>query len=286
MNQTTAGMFPGQGSQKAGMGLELFEKFPDETAEADRILGVALRELCAAEEDARLHQTEFTQPALYFVSALQWRVEEWPDGEPGWLAGHSLGEYVALHAAGVFDLLTGLRLVRERGRLMAQARGGGMAAVIGLDPAQIESVLEEGGFDGVAPANYNSYEQTVISGDLDQIHAAEGAFKTAGAKLYRPLKVSAAFHSRYMAEAGREFARFLEGFEFQNPARPVLSNFTARPHDPVTLKENLANQISGPVRWLESLEYLLEHGVTEFREIGPGQVLTKLVSAVKRKASK
>lgn len=279
-------VFPGQGSQQAGMGLDLFKKYPDETDNAAAILGYRPEEVCAESGDPRLHQTEYTQPLLYLTCALAWKEAAETGTGADVFAGHSLGEYVALHASGAFDLGTGLRLVQERGRLMSQARGGAMGAVIGLLPEKISEVLQTSGFDKLAPANFNSYDQTVISGDADQIAAAGPALKSAGAKLYKPLQVSAAFHSIYMRPAEEAFRSFLAEFTLATPQTPVISNFTAQAYTNENLKENLARQISGPVRWVESVETMLDLGVAEFTEIGPGQVLTKLIGQIRKRSGR
>ncbi|MDN0200042.1 ACP S-malonyltransferase [Streptomyces sp. S.PNR 29] len=276
--------FPGQGSQQRGMGRGLFEKFPEQTATADRVLGYSIEELCTQDPERRLGRTEFTQPALYVVSALSYldRVEQ--DPVPAdYLIGHSLGEYVALFAAGVFDFETGLRLVQRRGELMAAADGGAMAAVVGADEATVTRVLADSGLDGLDLANHNAMDQFVLSGPGEQIDAACRAVEAAGARAVR-LHVSAPFHSRYMRGAAEEFARFLDGFTLRPPNIPVLANVDARPYRFEALKETLAAQISSPVRWTETVRTLMGHGDFEFVELGPGRVLTKLVSRIREAA--
>ncbi|WP_428836836.1 ACP S-malonyltransferase [Streptomyces cuspidosporus] len=276
--------FPGQGSQRRGMGKELFERYPEQTAIADDVLGYSIRELCVEDPERRLGRTEFTQPALYVVSALSYLDRAAQDPEPpDYLVGHSLGEYVALFAAGAFDFETGLRLVRRRGELMAAASGGTMAAVVGADEATIARVLAESGLDGVDLANHNALDQFVLSGPSEQIDAARTAFEAAGARAVR-LNVSAPFHSRYMRDAADEFARFLDGFALRPPAVPVLANVDARPYSAATLKEGLAAQIASPVRWTDTVRGLMGHGDFEFVELGPGQVLTKLVARIRAAA--
>jgi trans-AT polyketide synthase/acyltransferase/oxidoreductase domain-containing protein len=267
------------------MGAGLFERFPDWTAEADRILGYSIHELCRDDPRGELGLTGFTQPALYVVNALTYRgrVE---DGrpQPDSLAGHSLGEYNALLAAGVFDFATGLRLVQRRGQLMGRVHGGGMAAVIGLEPAKIEAVLSESEAGRrLDVANFNSYDQTVIAGSKDDLATVQPALVEAGARASLPLNVSAPFHSRYMREAQDEFAAFLAGFDFRAPALTVLSNATGTPYAADAVRDTLARQIGSSVRWLDSMVWLLDHGVTEFEEVGPGKVLMKLRTQIQKK---
>lgn len=277
-------MFPGQGSQSPGMGADLFDRFADWTAEADTILGYPIRTLCVDDPRGELTLTQFTQPALFVVNAMTYRARlEAGKPAPDFVAGHSLGEYNALLAAGAFDFATGLRLVQRRGKIMGQVRGGGMAAVIGLAPARIEQVLDESDAGRrLDVANFNSFEQTVIAGPKDDLAAVQAAFEAAGARAYIPLNVSAPFHSRYMTDAQAEFAAFLKDFQLLPPAIPVVSNVTARPHDPQAVGDTLARQIGSSVRWLDSVLFLLEQPDPEFEEVGPGRVLTKLVQQIRR----
>ena len=280
-------IFPGQGSQSKGMGADLFERFGDWTITADAILGYSIRELCVLDPHDALVKTEFTQPALFVINAMTYRARLESGGRsPDFVAGHSLGEYNALAAAGVFDFETGLRLVQKRGEIMGRVRGGGMAAVIGLDPAKIEHVLgesEEGRRLDVA--NFNTQEQTVIAGPLDAIAAVKPAFMSAGARAYIPLNVSAPFHSRYMKDAEHEFARFLETVRFHPPVITAMSNVTGLPHagDAAAVRDTLAKQIGHSVRWLDTMQYLLRQPEPEFEEVGPGSVLTKMLAQIKKK---
>jgi trans-AT polyketide synthase/acyltransferase/oxidoreductase domain-containing protein len=266
------------------MGADLFDRFPDWTAEADALLGYSIRTLCLEDPRSELGLTQFTQPALYVVNALTWRARsEEGAPAPSFVAGHSLGEYNALLAAGVFDFGTGLTLVKRRGELMGQVSGGGMAAVIGMSPERIGEVLA--GSDAgrrLDVANYNAPDQTVIAGPEDDLAAVRGDFEAAGVRMFTPLRVSAPFHSRYMREPMLEFARFLERFTFAPPVTPVISNVTAQPYEPDAVRETLAKQIGSSVRWLDSMRYLLDRGATEFVEAGPGNVLTKLVARVRK----
>jgi trans-AT polyketide synthase, acyltransferase and oxidoreductase domains len=277
-------LFPGQGSQSKGMGRDLFDRFADWSREADAILGYSVRDLCLEDADGRLGQTQFTQPALFVVNAMTWRARRESDRPaPAFVAGHSLGEYNALLAAEVFDFSTGVRLVQERGRLMGEVRGAGMAAVIGLDPDRIRNVL--GSSDAgraLDVANFNSFDQTVIAGPKPALADIKSALESAGARTVIPLNVSAPFHSRYMRPVQEAFDRFLAPFAFRPPVLPVVSNLTATPYAADSVRETLAGQIASSVRWLDSMLYLLQQGVTEFEETGPGSVLTKLVTQIKK----
>jgi malonyl CoA-acyl carrier protein transacylase len=277
-------LFPGQGSQSKGMGSELFDRYPDWTKVADDVLGYSIRELCLENPRDELGQTAFTQPALFVVNAMSYRARtEEMLAPPAFVAGHSLGEYNALVAAEVFDFANGLRMVRERGALMGRISGGGMMAVIGLPPARIEQVLAETEAGRrVDVANFNSPEQTVLAGVREDLAAIEAPLKAAGARACIVLKVSAAFHSRYMHEPMRRFKAFLTDFAFGPPSIPVVANLTGLPYAPDVLHDTLADQIGHSVRWLESMRFLLGQGVTDFEEVGPGTVLTKLVAQIRK----
>ena len=278
-------LFPGQGSQKKGMGEDLFQKYSEYVKEADEILGYSIKELCINDSEERLNQTEYTQPALYVVNALSYlkKVEE--DGIiPDYVAGHSLGEYDALFAAGVFDFATGLKLTKKRGELMAQAKNGGMAAILGLTEEQVRKVLLEHEMSGIDLANLTAGGQVVISGMKQDISKAQIVFEEAGAMKYVGLNVSGAFHSRYMEEAKQQFAQYIESFEFSNPNIPVISNVNAKPYDANEIKETMIQQIVSSVRWEESIRYLMKQGEMEFVQVGPGNVITGLVRKIVRQA--
>lgn len=275
-------VFPGQGSQVTGMGADLFGQFKDMTEQADRVLGYSIEELCIKNPDNRLGQTQFTQPALYVVNALNYMERLYDTGlMPDYVAGHSLGEYNALLAAGVFDFPSGLRLVKKRGELMAKATGGGMAAVIGPSADKVEEIIASTDIEGVSVANYNAPIQTVISGPRASIEKLENVFLQAGAG-FLMLNVSGAFHSQWMAAAQEEFSAFIAPFDFCAPAMPVISNLCASPYTADCVKENLLRQISSPVRWIEIVRYLLSAGEIEIVEVGQGEVLTGLVEKIQR----
>lgn len=264
-------LFPGQGAQRIGMGAGQFEAFPDLVAAADATLGYSIAELCLTGPMERLTRTNFTQPALYVVSALKYLSHSAQTGTPGVVLGHSVGEYAALFAAGVVDFTTGLRLVAKRGELMDRAHGGGMAAIIGLDADQIAAVIADHGLTDVFPANFNTPRQIVLSGKRDSVVAAERLFRAAGASHYVVLQVGGAFHTPFMAAARRDFAAFVADIPFAAPRLPVIANVTARPHAPATIRERMIEQITAPVRWCESIRYLLAKGARfeDFTEIGP-----------------
>jgi trans-AT polyketide synthase, acyltransferase and oxidoreductase domains len=272
----TAWLFPGQGSQRKGMGRDQFDRFPDLCDTADRVLGFSIRELCLDDPDDRLRLTRYAQPALFFVTALAYlaKVESAP--APAFLAGHSLGEYNALLAAGCFDLETGLRLVRRRGEVMGRADGGGMTAVVGLGWDRVTALMRRAGVADVDVANDNGPSQVVLSGSAVALQAAEEAIRADGVGRCVPLNVSAPFHSRHMETAAAEFADFLEGFTLADPRVPVISNVTGQPYGPGAARTLLAEQVRRPVRWWDSMRYLLRQGVEEVEEVGPGHVLTGL----------
>jgi len=278
-------LFPGQGSQIKGMGADLFDRFPDWTAVADAALGYSMRELCVDDPRGELVLTNFTQPALFTVNAMTYRARQ-EEGRPApaFVAGHSLGEYNALLAAGVFDYATGLALVAKRGALMSAVRGGGMSAVIGLKPDAIDAVLAESEPGRrLDVANVNSFDQTVIAGPKADLEAVEAPLAAAGARGCIPLNVSAPFHSRYMRAAQDDFTAFLAAFPLRAPEIPVVANATARPYVAEAVRETLARQIGSSVRWLESMLWLLDQRDAEFEEVGPGAVLTKILAQIKKK---
>lgn len=278
-------MFPGQGSQKRGMGQDLFAQFPEYTAQADALLGYSIQALCLEDAQQQLNNTQYTQPALYVVNAFSY-LKTLADGQPkpDYVIGHSLGEYNALFAAEVFDFATGLALVKKRGELMSQMHGGGMAAVVGLSSQELTSLLEEQGLSGVKIANYNSYQQMVISGPQADIQRAQPLFAEMGKVSFIPLSVSGAFHSLYMLSAQQAFAEFVQEIEFATPSIPVIANVDAAPYHPAVVKSNLIQQIAQPVLWTKTIEYLQAKPNMQFQEIGPGTVLSGLLRRITNKA--
>lgn len=279
-------MFPGQGSQSKGMGGDLFDRFRHLAEQADDILGYSIRALCLDDPRDELGNTRFTQPALYVVNAMSYyaRMEE-GGRAPDVVAGHSLGEFNALLAAGCFDFATGLRLVQRRGELMAQVSGGAMAAVMNASKDEIETRLRDAGLRNVYLANYNTPTQIVISGLYDEIAQAEALFQE-GKMRYYPLATSGAFHSAFMGDAMAQFREFIQGCTFAAPALPVIANVTARPYTVETLVDTLSGQIASTVRWSESMQYLLALALArgeeaEFEELGNGDVLTRMAFTIK-----
>jgi malonyl CoA-acyl carrier protein transacylase len=284
-------LFPGQGSQKRGMGQGLFDEVREYTAvekDVDAILGYSMRRLCLEDPDNRLRETQFTQPSLYVANALHYYKAVGQSTSPAYVAGHSLGEYNALLAAGVFDFLTGLQLVKKRGELMSQARNGGMGAVIGLSAKSIADVIRDSGLATLDVANFNTPLQTVVSGPVEDIKRAGAAFEKRGAQMYVPLQVSAAFHSRYMTGAAKAFADFLAPMSFAAPRIPVIANATAQPYPngngngSESVKSLLVDQINHSVQWTQSVRFLINQGVTQFTETGPGNVLTRMVQQIQQ----
>ncbi|MBT3470415.1 MAG: ACP S-malonyltransferase [Opitutae bacterium] len=273
-------LFPGQGSQEPNMGNDFFARFSDLVSEADDILGYSIAELCQ-DDGTRLNQTCYTQPALFIVSCLMF--EQWKEdsgGKMDFAAGHSVGEYAALYASGCIDFASGVKMVHKRGALMHQESGGGMAAVIGLNYDIVSCLLEDESLASIDIANLNAPEQIIVSGLSADVMAAEAAFINAGAKRYIPLKVSGAFHSRYMTTAAQEFRSYIENIEFMEPAFPVIANLDARPYDAIRARDLLAAQIHSSVRWVESIQYLRGQGEMDFIELGPGKVLSRLLRRI------
>jgi malonyl CoA-acyl carrier protein transacylase len=274
-------LFPGQGSQRVGMGDGLFEAFPQLTSSADSILGYSIQELCLRDPDRLLSHTQYTQPALYVVNALTFRRQIEKTNElPDFVAGHSLGEYNALESAGVLSIEDGLKLVKRRGELMSHAPKGAMAAVIGVSAEKVREILLDHQLSAIDIANLNTNTQTIISGLEADIQHAQ-AFIEQNDAMFVPLNVSGAFHSRYMESARQDFHQSLLQCNFSVPKIPVIANLTARPYDQDHAITLLCDQLTHTVLWLDSMQFLLEKGVTEFVELGPGDVLTKMVRSIK-----
>jgi [acyl-carrier-protein] S-malonyltransferase len=270
----TAWVFPGQGSQVFGMGVDLLE-IDSAKATFDRaaeILGWSIVDICQNDE-VKLANTQYTQPCLYVIECILVDQLKQKGLTPNAVAGHSLGEFVALYAAGVFDFETGLQLVKRRAELMAMASEGGMTALLGFDRSQLDDAIAE--TEGVVLANDNSAQQAVISGTLEGIAAVVAKIKL---KRAIPLKVSGAFHSPMMATAATEFGKLLAPVTFHDAKIPVLSNVAPiAATDGNELKERLDRQITGSVRWREISLQLTELGIEQSIEVGPGKVLGGLI---------
>ena len=277
-------MFPGQGSQFPGMAKELYETNPTAREMFDRaneILGFDITEIMFDGTAEDLKQTKVTQPAVFLHSVILAKCS--PDFKPDMVAGHSLGEFSALTAAGALDFEDGLRLVSIRAHAMqkaCEANPGTMAAILALPAETIEAVCAE--VDGiVVPANYNCEGQIVISGAVDAVAEASERLKAAGAKRALILPVGGAFHSPLMQPAAEELAAGIESVEFKTPVCPVYQNVTALPTtDPAEIKKNLLAQLTAPVRWTQSVMNMVADGAASFTESGPGKVLQGLVSKI------
>jgi trans-AT polyketide synthase/acyltransferase/oxidoreductase domain-containing protein len=263
------------------MGQELFDRFPEYVAAADRVLGESVRALCLDDPDGRLNRTRWTQPALYVVNALACARALAEGPAPDVLAGHSLGEYNALLAADCFDFETGLRIVCRRGELMGEADGGAMLAVVGLSPDAVRALLDRSGATDVDLANLNTATQVVVSGPAESVKALRAAVRaTPGARCV-PLATSGAFHSRHMRPAQERFAAFLDTVDFRPPRIPVIANVTGRAYPADGVADLLARQIAAPVRWHETLRELIRQGVTEADEFGPRPMLRQMWESVR-----
>ncbi|MBD2096266.1 ACP S-malonyltransferase [Trichocoleus sp. FACHB-591] len=270
----TAWVFPGQGSQAIGMGVDLLELPEAKTKfeQAEQILGWSVSAVCQSEED-KLSRTLYTQPCLYVVESILVDLMQARGQQADLVAGHSLGEYVALYAAKAFDFESGLRLVKRRAELMDSASDGMMAAVIGFDREQLEQQIAQTA--DVVLANDNNAGQVVISGTPAGVEAVLSQIK---AKRMVRLNVSGAFHSPLMADAAAEFQQVLETVSFADAQIPVLSNVEPTPAIAAAeLKQRLVRQMTGSVRWREISLRLPEEGIGRVVEIGPGKVLTGLI---------
>ena len=284
----TAFLFPGQGSQAVGMGQALAREFPEARAvfaAADDALGTSLSRLCFEGPESELVLTRNTQPAILTVSAAAHAVYVARAPQADFVAGHSLGEYSALVAARSLSLPDAVRAVRERGTLMQEAvpaGTGAMAAVLGLEPEAVARVCAEAAAgEVVSAANFNSPEQTVIAGSTAAVERASAKLKDSGAKRVVPLPVSAPFHCALMEPVKARLAEVLARCTISAPAIPVVTNVEARPNtDAARVVPLLLEQVSAPVRWLETIRFLHGAGVTRMVELGPGRVLSGLVKRI------
>ncbi|SFS51599.1 ACP S-malonyltransferase [Marininema halotolerans] len=285
-------LFPGQGSQSVGMGLSAAEKDIRVKArfeEADEILGYSLSDLCFRGPEDELRLTANAQPALLTTSVALLPFFEEKGIVPDYVAGHSLGEYSALVAAGALQFSDAVKTVRKRGLLMEEAvpaGEGAMSAIIGLDREAVEKVClevqEAGGV--VEPANYNCPGQIVISGEAKAVATAGEGCKNAGARRVMPLSVSGPFHSRLMKSAALEMEKVLQACDIQDAKVPILSNVSARPQQQAKeIRHSLVEQVASPVLWEDGIRRMIADGVETFVEIGPGNVLSGLVRKVDRK---
>ncbi|MBM3464161.1 MAG: ACP S-malonyltransferase [Armatimonadetes bacterium] len=291
---SVAFVFPGQGSQAVGMGADLARSFPEAREvfdTADRVLGFPLSQVCWEGPEEKLRQTEYTQPAIVAVSLAAWRALEAREIRPVMVAGHSVGEYSAVAAAGVLSMEDTLRLVRVRGLAMqasGESRPGGMAAVLGLATTEVEALcqtINAAGPGTVEVANVNSPDQTVISGDLEAVERSPEIARSAGAKRCIPLPVSGAFHSSLMLDAASTLSDELDRTPFRQARIPVVANVMAAPVvHPDEVREALRAQVASRVRWVESIEAMVARGVTTFVEVGPGTALAGMIRKICREA--
>ena len=282
-------VFPGQGAQFVGMGKDMYDNNPvarEMFEKANDILGFRITDLMFNGTDEDLRQTKVTQPAIFLHSVILAKTLE-NEITPDMAAGHSLGEFSALVAAGALSFEDGLRLVSARAQAMQKAcelKPSTMAAIIALPDEKVDEICAS--IDGVVVcANYNCPGQLVISGEIEAVNEACEKAKAAGAKRALPLKVGGAFHSPCMEPARAELAAAIEATPIHTPVCPVYQNVDAKPHtDPAEIKANLVAQLTAPVRWTKTVENMIADGATEFIEIGPGKVLQGLISKINKEA--
>ena len=286
-------VFPGQGAQFVGMGKDLYDTNPVAKKlfdKADEILGFSITNVMFNGTDDELKQTKVTQPAV-FLHSVATALCLGDEFKPSMVAGHSLGEFSALVAAGALSFEDGLRLVSTRAMAMqkaCEAAPGTMAAVIGLADDVIENICAEisNGDEVVVAANYNCPGQLVISGTVEAVNAACAKLKEAGAKRALPLKVGGAFHSPLMAPAKDELQKAIEATEFKTPCCPVYQNVDGKPYtDPAKIKDNLIAQLTSSVRWTESVKNMIADGADDFTECGPGKALQGMIGRIDKSVS-
>lgn len=283
-------VFPGQGAQFVGMGKDLYDNNPEARAmmeRANEVLGFRITDLMFNGTEEDLKRTDVTQPAI-FIHSVALAKDLGEEFKPDMTAGHSLGEFSALVAAGALSFEEGLKLVSKRAKAMQKAceiTPSTMAAVLALPDEKVEEICA--GIDEiVAPANYNCPGQVVISGTMDGIDKACSKMLEAGAKRALKLKVGGAFHSSLMSPAQEELAAAIEEAQFNTPVCPVYQNVDGRPHtDPAEIKSNLIKQLTAPVKWTQDVQNMIADGATEFIELGPGNVLQGLVKKIDRSVS-
>jgi [acyl-carrier-protein] S-malonyltransferase len=279
-------LFPGQGAQFVGMGADLYDKHPPARDVYDRacdVLETDIRKLSFEGPEETLRQTRYTQPAILTHSLAVLAVL--PEQKPAYAAGHSLGEYSALYAAGALDFDSVMKLVKRRAELMweeGDRNPGTMAAIIGMPVEDVEQLCRD--VEGVVvPANYNEPAQTVVSGEVPAVEKAVALATERGATKAVMLPVSGAFHSPLLEESGRSFARYLDGFNISSPRFPVIANVSGMPvSTPDIIRDALSRQLTSPVCWTKTMTFARDAGCTEFLELGPGRVLMGLARRIDR----
>ena len=286
-------VFPGQGAQFVGMGKDLYDNYPvahDLFEKANDILGYRITDIMFAGTDDDLKQTKVTQPAVFLHSVIS-TVCMGDAFDPQMTAGHSLGEFSALVAAGALSFEDGLKLVYARAMAMqkaCEAQPSTMAAIIGLADEKVEEVCAGINREGhvVVPANYNNPGQLVISGNVEAIGEACEQLKAAGAKRALPLKVGGAFHSPLMQPAKDELQQAIEATEFSTPRCPIYQNVDGKPHtNPDEIKQNLIAQLTSPVRWTQCVQQMIADGATDFTECGPGKALQGMIAKINKEVT-